>query len=85
MTITVLPNVAHRCRKRHFASVARSDAVEDLIQRRLSGIGNQPAPKVFLQGLMRACSSLAQDPVSLLRNIFDLHAWHGAIMALPAP
>jgi hypothetical protein len=29
--------------------------------------------------------ALAQDRVSLLRHIFDLHARHGAIMALEAP
>jgi hypothetical protein len=34
---------------------------------------------------MRTCGSFAQDPVGLLRYIFDLHAWHGGILAPLAP
>ena len=34
---------------------------------------------------MRGSCALTQDGMSLLRNIFDLHARHGAIMALKAP
>jgi len=34
---------------------------------------------------MRGSCALAQDGMSLLGYIFDLHARHGAIMALEAP
>jgi hypothetical protein len=34
---------------------------------------------------VRACGALAQDPVSVVRYIFDLHTRHGAILALMAP
>jgi hypothetical protein len=34
---------------------------------------------------VRACGALAQDPVSVVRYIFDLHTRHGAILALVAP
>ncbi len=34
---------------------------------------------------MRAGGPLAQHSVSVRRNVFDLHARHGAILALPAP
>ena len=34
---------------------------------------------------MRARCTLAQDPVSIFGNVFDLHAGHGAILALVAP
>jgi hypothetical protein len=61
------------------------NAVENLIESRLIRVGDQTAPKVFLQGLMRACGSLPQDPVSLFGNVFDLHTRHGAIVAPIAP
>jgi len=34
---------------------------------------------------VRGSCALTQDGMSLLRHIFDLHARHGAIMALEAP
>ena len=34
---------------------------------------------------MRGSCALTQDGMSLLGHIFDLHARHGAIMALEAP
>jgi hypothetical protein len=34
---------------------------------------------------VRGGRALAQDGVGLFRDIFDLHAGHGAIMALEAP
>jgi hypothetical protein len=34
---------------------------------------------------VRGGGTLAQDGVSLLGHVFDLHARHGAIMALEAP
>ena len=80
-TITFCPKVTRRRAKRHPAAVAVGDAVENLIQSRLPRLSNQSAQKVFLQGLMRACGSLAQDLVGFLRNIFDLYTRHGAILA----
>jgi hypothetical protein len=61
------------------------DAVENLIQSWLIGVGDKTASKVFLQGLMRARRSLPQDSVGVFRNVFDLHTGHGAIMAPIAP
>jgi hypothetical protein len=61
--------------------VACGNAVENLIQSSLFRVGNQPASKVFLQRLMRACGSLTQDLVRFLRNIFDLHTRHSASLA----
>ena len=34
---------------------------------------------------MRARRSLPQDSVGVFRDVFDLHTWHGAILALMAP
>lgn len=61
--------------------MACGNAVEKLIHSGLTRVGNQPAPKVFLQGLVRACRSLTQDPVGILRDVFDLRTGHGAILA----
>jgi hypothetical protein len=65
--------------------MACRDAVENLIESGLIRLGDQTAPKVLLQGLMRACCSFPQDPVGAFRDVFDLHAGHGAILALLAP
>jgi hypothetical protein len=61
------------------------DAAENLVQSGLVCLGDQTASKVFLQGLMRSRRSLAQDPVGVFRDVFDLNTGHGAIMALLAP
>lgn len=80
-TITFCPKVTHSCAKRHPATVTRRSALEDLLQSWLTRIGDQTAPKVFLQRLVRACSALPQDPMGVVRHIFDLHTRHGAILA----
>lgn len=71
-TITFCPKVTHSCAKRHSATVTCRGALEDLIQSWLTRIGDQTAPKVFLQRLVCACSAFPQDPMSVLRHIFDL-------------
>jgi hypothetical protein len=71
--------------KRHPATMACGNAVENLIQSGLIRLSDQTASKVFLQGLMRACGPLPQDAVGVFRNILDLHTWHGAILAPIAP
>ncbi len=70
--------------ERYAATVASTDAVENLIQRGLSRLGNQTASKVFLKGLMRTRGPLAQDSVSIFRDVFDPNTRHGAITALLA-
>ena len=84
-TITFCPDVTHRCAERHLPTLACPGALENLFDSRLTRVGNQTAPEVFLQGLMRACGALAEHSVSFLGNIFDLHARHGASMAPAAP
>ena len=84
-TITFCPKVTHSCAKRHPATVTCRAALEDLLQSWLTRIGDQTAPKVFLERLVCACSALPQDPMSVVRHIFDLHTRHGAIVAPLAP
>lgn len=80
-TITFCPKVTHSIYERHLASASCRETVECLLQRRLIRIGDQAAPKIFLQGLMCARSTLKQHAMSVVRKIFDLHTGHGAIMA----
>ncbi|OBK46855.1 hypothetical protein A5655_09200 [Mycobacterium sp. 1081908.1] len=61
------------------------DAVQNLVQSGLARLCDQTAPKVFLQGLMRAGGPLTQNSVGVLRNVLNLHARHGAILAPMAP
>jgi len=77
--------VTHRICKRHLATASCPDTIENLLQSRLIRIGDQPAPKVFLQGLMCAGSALPQNAMGVVRNVFDLHTRHGAILAPLAP
>nr|WP_211278717.1 hypothetical protein [Mycobacterium lacus] len=72
-------------RKGHPATAPFGDTVENLIESGLIRFGDQPAPQVFLQGLMRTRGPLTQNPVGVFRNILDLHARHGAILAPMAP
>jgi hypothetical protein len=77
--------VTHRICKRHLATASCRDTIENLLQSRLIRIIDQAAPKVFLQGLMCARSAFPQHAMSVVRNVFDLHTGHGAILALMAP
>ena len=82
-TITFCPNVLDSSPERYAATTACGDAVENLIQSGLIRVGDQTAPKIFLQGLMRACRSFAQDTVGVFRNVFNQDAGHGAIFGAP--
>ena len=84
-TITVGPQRRHRRLQRHRTTRAAAGMVEDLIERWLAGLFDEPGAQVFLQRLMRSGCALAQDRVGLLRHILDLHTGHSAIMALEAP
>lgn len=84
-TITVCPNVFGGSVKRHPAATTCSDSDENLVQSGLTRVGDQPASKVFLQGLMRAGGSFPQDSMGVFGNVFDLHTGHGAILAPLAP
>src|SRR5215475_2207874 len=84
-TITIGPQRRHRCFQGDRAPRAAFRPVEDLVEGRFAGLLDEPGAQVFLQRLMRGGGALAQDRVSPLRHIFDLHARHGAIMALEAP
>ena len=65
--------------------MASRNAIENLIQRGLIGVGDETTPKVFLQGLMCSRGSLPQDSVGVFGDVFDLHTRHGAILAPLAP
>jgi hypothetical protein len=84
-TITFCPNVFDGGLEGNVAAAARGDATENLIQRGLICVSDQAASQVFLQGLVCAGGALAQHSVSVLRNVFDLYARHGAILAPTAP
>lgn len=84
-TITFRPNVLNGALKGNGAPTVTGDAVQNLVQSGLVRLCDQTAPKVFLQGLMGAGGTLTQNSVSVLRNVFNLHARHGAIMAPTAP
>jgi hypothetical protein len=73
------------CAKGHPATMASRNAIENLIQRGLIGVGDETTPKVFLQGLMCSRGSLPQDSVGVFGDVFDLHTGHGAILAPLAP
>jgi hypothetical protein len=73
--------MAHGRAKRHRTTTARGNSVKSLIERRLTSIVDQPGAKVFLQGLMGAGGTLAQDPMDVFWNVFDLHTRHSAIVA----
>jgi hypothetical protein len=77
--------VTHHIGKRHLATASGRDTLENLLQSRLIRIGDQAAPKVFLQGLMCASSALPQYAMGVVGNVFDLNTGHGAILALLAP
>jgi hypothetical protein len=84
-TITFCPNVLNGTLEGNPATTVTGDAVQNLVQSWLVRVSDQTASKVFLQGLMRAGGPLAQHAVSVLWNVFDLHARHGAILAPTAP
>lgn len=65
--------------------MASGNAIVNLIQRGLIGVGDETTPKVFLQGLMCSRGSLPQDSVGVFGDVFDLHTRHGAILAPLAP
>jgi hypothetical protein len=73
------------CVKGHPATLASGNAVENLIHCGLIGVGDQTAPKVFLQRLMRSRGSLPQDSVGVFGDVFNLDTGHGAILAPTAP
>ena len=84
-TITIGAQRRYRRRQRHRTSRAAARTVKDLLKGRFAGLLNEPGPQVLLEGLVRGSCALTQDGMSLLRHIFDLHARHGAIMALETP
>src|ERR1700730_8063663 len=84
-TITFCPNVLNGSFKGNPATTVTGDAVQYLIKSGLIRLIDQTASKVFLSGLMRAGGPLAQNSVGVLRNVFDLDARHGAIIAPAAP
>lgn len=84
-TITLGPDVFDRGLGRHSTAATRRHSVEDLFQRGLVRLVDQAAAKVLLQRLMSACRTFSQHSVSVFWNVLDLHAWHGAILALLAP
>jgi hypothetical protein len=65
--------------------MASRNAIENLIHRGLTGVGDETTPKIFLQGLRCSRGSLPQDPVGVFGDVFDLHTRHGAILAPLAP
>src|SRR5487761_1386626 len=83
--ITIGAHRRHRSLQRHRTARASSRPVEDLVECRLASLLDQPGPQVLLEGLVRGGRTLAQDRMGLLRDIFDLHAGHSAIMAPQAP
>jgi hypothetical protein len=84
-TITIFAQRRHRCRQRNRTSRAAARPFEDLLKGRFAGLLDEPGPEVLLERLVRGSRALTQDGMSLLGHIFDLHARHGAIMALEAP
>ena len=84
-TITIGAQRRYRRLQRNRTSRATTRPVKDLLKGRLAGLLDEPGPQVLLEGLVRGSCALAQDGMSLLGHIFDLHARHGAIMALEAP
>ena len=84
-TITIGAQRRYRRLQRNRTSRAAARPVKDLLKGRLAGLLDEPGPQVLLEGLVRGSCALTQDGMSLLGHIFDLHARHGAIMALEAP
>ena len=84
-TITIGAQGRYRRLQRNRTSRAAARPVKDLLEGRFAGLLDEPGPKVFLEGLVRGSCALTQDGMSLLGYVFDLHARHGAIMALEAP
>jgi len=84
-TITIGAQRRHRCLQRNRATRAAAGPVKNLLKGRFAGLLDEPGSEVFLKRLVRGGGTLTQDGVSLLGHVFDLHARHGAIMALKAP
>jgi hypothetical protein len=84
-TITIGAQRRHCRLQRHRTSRAAARPVKDLIKGRFAGLLDEPGPQVLLKGLVRGSCALTQDSMSLLGHVLDLHAGHGAIMALEAP
>lgn len=55
-------------------------SVQDLVQRRLAGLGHQAGAQVLLQRLVRGGGPLAQHSVGALGDISDLNAGHSAVV-----
>ncbi|HWD51083.1 MAG TPA: hypothetical protein VG412_01685, partial [Acidimicrobiales bacterium] len=58
---------------------------QHFIHGRRTCLFDQLAPQVLLERLMGFRRPATKDGVGLFRNVFDLHAGHGAIMALLGP
>ena len=84
-TITIGAQRRYRRLQRNRTARAAARPVKNLLKGRFAGFLDEPGPQVLLEGLVRGGCALPQDSMSLLGHIFDLHARHGAIMALEAP
>ena len=83
--ITFSPDSKHRRTERHLSAFAHGGTFEDLFSGGLTRLGDQSAAEVLLKRLMRPRRPLPQDPVCVIRDVFDLHTGHGAILAPVAP
>src|ERR1035437_6483062 len=84
-TITILPEDLGRRLDRHSTAGPSAGALEDLLDRGRGCFLDQLGSQVLLQRLMSRRRSLTQHCVGVLWDVLDLHARHGAIMALRAP
>lgn len=64
---------------------AGAGPVQDIVEGGPSRLLDETCQQVLLQRLVGLRGSATQDRMSLLRHILDLHARHGAIVALKAP
>jgi hypothetical protein len=81
MTITVLTHERRCLFKCQRNPRIPSRFIQDLVQRGATSLSNQLAEQVLLQRLMGGRSPIAQHGVNVRRNVLDLNARHGAILA----
>src|SRR5947209_4672297 len=84
-TSTVVANCSRRGFERHRTARASTGAVEHFWQGRVPRFVDESPAEVFLQRLVSFSRTAPQDGVNIVGYILDLHARHGAILALMAP
>jgi hypothetical protein len=84
-TITVFAQGLHSLRERDATSGSAAGTFQHFVHRRRGRLLDKALAQVLLERLASCCCSPPEHGMSFRRDIFYLHAWHGAILAPEAP